>query len=127
MATTDHIGIERIFPESQFEEDLLAGLPDFTFGHALEYFADLNTDDRELVQWYVIQHVYPEDTLSYCFDMAYGYRLIDPDRVSTLGLEAARKELSRINRYNELFMTATSFSRVSGIVAKYLKLKLGMM
>lgn len=103
--------LERAFPFGDDEPDVLGGIPDATFGLATEYFSSLSESERELVQWYLEQSIPPAPARLeyYILGLAKGYHLADPERKSTLGIEAAVEELQRLGRYIDVFAKAENF------------------
>jgi hypothetical protein len=98
------------FPEDTGMSDVLGGIPDFTHGEAVTYFAALTPEDREIVQWYATRHIRPAWVGDeYVFDLAKQYPLVDPMRESKAGIETTLAEFKRVSRYVSLFINATDF------------------
>lgn len=103
--------LERVFPGSDDEPDLLLGIPDYTGGQARLFFEEQSPEDRELTQWYLEQQITPGpgNLEYYLVGLAKGYHLADTDRRSELGIQAALDELQRLGGYVEIFIAAEDF------------------
>ncbi|MCB9823333.1 hypothetical protein H6800_03610 [Candidatus Nomurabacteria bacterium] len=103
--------LDKAFPFPDDEPDIMLGIPDYTDGVATDFFASLGTEDRELIQWYLEQGYVPAPAPIefYVLGLAKGYQSVDPNRRSTVGIDAAITELQRVGRYVEIFLEASSF------------------
>ena len=96
--------LDQLMPIDGGSANLLAGLPDRTGGGAERYFTALSEEDRELVQWYLMQGITPWEVEEYTRNLVQGYAFYDPQRTSKGGKEGAHAELARVRRHLELFL-----------------------
>jgi hypothetical protein len=102
--------VDQMFPiETDEIEHVLSGLPDCACGYATKYFSEMDRDDREIVQWYLMQGVTPVAIEEYTSELVTGYAHVDPQRTAHNGIQAAHRELIRVARYLDLFFSSNNF------------------